>query len=46
MFTNHIYLMYCFMQHQETVAMTSMDESKCIFKSQTALKLQMNERPM
>ena len=26
------------MQNQETVAMTSMAESKCVFKSQTALK--------
>ena len=34
------------MQHQEIVAMTSMAKSKSIFKSQTALKMKMNERPM
>ena len=31
-------------QHQETVAMTSTAESKRVFKSQTALKMKMNER--
>ena len=33
-------------QNQETVAMTSTAVSKRIFKSQTAPKMKMNERPM
>ena len=33
-------------QHQETVSMTSTAESKRVFKSQTVLKMKMNERPM